>query len=197
MNYGKIIHTVWGCGLDSTGSGRGPVMGSCEHSNEPPVFIKGGEFLKQLSNYKILKELVCWGATPKLSSKFHSSPLPTHPNPTLQWTSHKHKQKQCNLKALRFPGCLLRPVLLRGLMEKFVDSPSYSELDLCGGAVMVSFFKSLPWQVMHFLQHSAHFSKTCCRLLITSKFLALVLPFRGWKSPEITWGEIWTVWQMF
>jgi hypothetical protein len=25
--------------------------------------------------------------------------------------------------------------------------------------------------------------------LITSKFLALVLPFHGWKGPEIAWGE--------
>jgi hypothetical protein len=22
-------------------------------------------------------------------------------------------------------------------------------------------------------------------------------PFHGWKSPEITWGKTWTVWQMF
>jgi hypothetical protein len=66
-----------------------------------------------------------------------------------------------------------------------------------GGAVMVSFSKYLPWQVMHFLQRSAHFSKTCCRSLITSKYLALELPFYGWKSPEIAWGEIWTVWRLF
>jgi hypothetical protein len=32
---------------------------------------------------------------------------------------------------------------------------------------------------------------------ITSKFLASELPFHDWKSPEIAWGEIWTVWQMF
>jgi hypothetical protein len=50
---------------------------------------------------------------------------------------------------------------------------------------------------MHFLQHSTHFSKTRCRPLITSKFLAQELPFHGWKSPEIAWGEIWTVWRMF
>jgi hypothetical protein len=34
-------------------------------------------------------------------------------------------------------------------------------------------------------------------LLITSKFFASELPFHGWKSPEIAWGEIWTVWRMF
>jgi hypothetical protein len=32
------------CGLDSSGSGKGPVEGSCEHSNEPLGSIKYGEF---------------------------------------------------------------------------------------------------------------------------------------------------------
>jgi hypothetical protein len=41
---------------------------------------------------------------------------------------------------------------------------------------------------MHFLQRSTRFSKTRCRPLITSKFLALELHFHGWKSPEIAWG---------
>jgi hypothetical protein len=45
---------------------------------------------------------------------------------------------------------------------------------------------------MHFIQCSIHFSKTCCKPLITSKFLALEHSFHGWKSPEIAWGEIWT-----
>jgi hypothetical protein len=78
------------------------------------------------------------------------------------------------------------------LFEKFVDSPYYSDLELYGGAVMAFFFfsKYLPWQPMHFLKHSTHFLKTCCRLLITSKFLALGLPSRGWKTREIAWGEI-------
>jgi hypothetical protein len=47
--------------------------------------------------------------------------------------------------------------------EKFVDSPYYSESEICGGAVTVSFPKYLPWQAIHFLQLSTHFSKTCCR----------------------------------
>jgi len=34
-----------GCGLDSSGSGQGPLGGCCEHGNEPPGSIKGGEFL--------------------------------------------------------------------------------------------------------------------------------------------------------
>jgi hypothetical protein len=72
-----------------------------------------------------------------------------------------------------------------------VDSPCYSESELCRGAVTVSFSKHFPWQAMHFLQRSTHFSKTCCRPLITSKCLTSELPFHGWKGPEIAWGEIW------
>jgi hypothetical protein len=53
----------------------------------------------------------------------------------------------------------------------------------------VSFSKYFPWQEMHFLQRSTHFSKTCCIPLITSKFLALKLPFHGRKGPEIPWGD--------
>jgi hypothetical protein len=33
---------------------------------------------------------------------------------------------------------------IRGLFVKFVDSPYYSESELCGGAVTVSFSKYLP-----------------------------------------------------
>jgi hypothetical protein len=73
----------------------------------------------------------------------------------------------------------------------------YSDSEVCGGAMTVSFSKYLPWQAMHFLQRSTHFSKTCCRPLITSKCLASELPFHGWESPEIAWGEIWTLWRTF
>jgi hypothetical protein len=72
-----------------------------------------------------------------------------------------------------------------------MDSFYYSEWELCGGAVTVSLPKYLPWQAMYFLQRSTHFSKTCCRPLISSKFLASKPPFHGWKNPEIAWGEIW------
>jgi hypothetical protein len=51
--------------------------------------------------------------------------------------------------------------VVRGPFEKFVDSTHYSDSELCGGVVMVSFSKYLPWQAMHFLQDSTHFSKTC------------------------------------
>jgi hypothetical protein len=38
-----------------------------------------------------------------------------------------------------------------GPFAEFVDSPSYSQSELCGGAVTVSFSKYLPWQAIHFL----------------------------------------------
>jgi hypothetical protein len=88
--------------------------------------------------------------------------------------------------------CIQNFLDIRGPFAKFVDSPYYSESKLCGGAVTVSFSKHLPWQAMHFLQRSTHCSKTCCRPLITSKFLASSeLPFHGSKSPKIGGGEIW------
>jgi hypothetical protein len=57
----------------------------------------------------------------------------------------------------------------------------------CGDGLI---FEIPPWQAMHFLQCSTHFSKTCCRPLMTSKFLISELTFHGWKSPEIAWSEI-------
>jgi hypothetical protein len=58
---------------------------------------------------------------------------------------------------------MINIIYIRGPFEKFVDSPYYSESEICGGAVTVYFTKHFPWQEMHFLQRSTHFSKTCCR----------------------------------
>jgi hypothetical protein len=38
------------CGLDSTGTGYGPVAGCCEHGNELSGSTQGGEFLKYVSD---------------------------------------------------------------------------------------------------------------------------------------------------
>jgi hypothetical protein len=91
-------------------------------------------------------------------------------------------------------------LILRVPFEKFVDSSYYSESERCGGAV--SFSKHLPRQAIHFLQRSTHFSKTCCRpfaasfrRIVEQAVLTSELPFYGWKSPEIAWGEMWTVWR--
>jgi hypothetical protein len=71
-------------------------------------------------------------------------------------------------------------MFIRGPFAKFVDSPYYSESELCGGAVTV-FFEVPP---------------------LASDPLPITLHprlenVRGWKSPQIARGEIWTVWQMF
>jgi hypothetical protein len=75
------------------------------------------------------------------------------------------KSLLCPFQGYAYSMCVC--VCIRGPFEKFLDPPYYSESELCGGAVTVSFSKYLPWQVMHFFQRSAHFSKTCCRPLIT------------------------------
>jgi hypothetical protein len=95
-------------------------------------------------------------------------------------------EENCRLLALKKTLVATSLKKLGGPIEKFVDLLYYSESKLCGGAVTVSFSKYLPWQAMHFLQRSTHFSKTCCRPLINSKFLTPELHFHGWKSPEIT-----------
>jgi hypothetical protein len=48
----------------------------------------------------------------------------------------------------------------------FVNSPYYYESELGECAVTVCFSKYLPWQMIHFLQRSNQFSKSCCRPLI-------------------------------
>jgi hypothetical protein len=42
---GVFKNMVRGCVLESSGSGYGPVVESCEHSHEPSGCIKGVEFL--------------------------------------------------------------------------------------------------------------------------------------------------------
>jgi hypothetical protein len=95
-------------------------------------------------------------------------------------------------------------VFIRGPFVKFVDALYYSESELCGDAVTVSSSKFLTWQAMYFLQRSTHFSKTCCRpfaasfrRIVEQAVLTSELPFQGWSSLEIAWGEIWTLWRMF
>jgi hypothetical protein len=35
------------------------------------------------------------------------------------------------------------------------------------------------------------------RRIVVQAVLTSELPFHGWMSPEIAWGEIWTIWRMF
>jgi hypothetical protein len=46
----------WDCGLDSSGSGQGPVAGSCEHGNQLSGSIKFWEFLEWLTDCWLLKK---------------------------------------------------------------------------------------------------------------------------------------------
>jgi hypothetical protein len=59
-----------------------------------------------------------------------------------------------------------------------------SESELCGGAMTVFFSKYLPWKAIQFLLRSTHFSKTCCRPSINSKFLASELPSHVGKAQK-------------
>jgi hypothetical protein len=47
------------CGLDSCGSGQAPVVGFCEHGNEPSGSIKCREFLDYLSLLSAFQEGLC------------------------------------------------------------------------------------------------------------------------------------------
>jgi hypothetical protein len=66
-----------------------------------------------------------------------------------------------------------------------VDSPYYSESELGGDAVTVSFSKYLPWQAMHFLQHSTHVLHTTDHLEIS----CLEAPFSWLEKPRNRMGR--------
>lgn len=40
-----VLNGVWDCGLDSSGSGHGPVTVSCEHGNETSGSVLDGKFI--------------------------------------------------------------------------------------------------------------------------------------------------------
>jgi hypothetical protein len=54
----------------------------------------------------------------------------------------------------------------------------------------VSFSKYLPWQAMHFLQRSTHFSKNVLQTVDYLEISCLGAPSHGQKSQDIAWGEI-------
>jgi hypothetical protein len=51
-------------GLDSSGSGQGPVEGPCGHGNEPSGFIKCWKILEWLRNWQLLKYTAPWSYIP-------------------------------------------------------------------------------------------------------------------------------------
>jgi len=44
------------CELSSSGSGQGPMAGTCAQSNEPLVYIKFGQLTKLAKNYWLCKK---------------------------------------------------------------------------------------------------------------------------------------------
>jgi hypothetical protein len=52
-----ILKRIWvrSCELELSVSGKRPVAGFCEQSNEPLDSIKGGAYIELLSDYKLLK----------------------------------------------------------------------------------------------------------------------------------------------
>jgi hypothetical protein len=66
-------------------------------------------------------------------------------------TAWHHKPEDLDLKHHRHESLKIYN-MVRGPFEKFVDSRYYSESELCGGAVTVSFSKYLP-QKLHIMLH--------------------------------------------
>jgi hypothetical protein len=62
----------------------------------------------------------------------------------------KFSKMWCNFRVNSLQQLDMSYVIL-GPFEKFVDSHYYSESELCGGAMTVSFSKYLPWQAIHFI----------------------------------------------
>jgi hypothetical protein len=76
---------------------------------------------------------------------------------------------------------------LRGLFAEFMDSPYYSKLELCRGAVIISFSEHLPWQTVHFLQCSTHFSML--QIVDHFKIFCLGAPFSWLEKPRNCTGR--------
>jgi len=56
MDLREILCEGLNCGLNSSGSGLGLAVRSCEHDNETSDSIKREEFLERLSDCQLLKE---------------------------------------------------------------------------------------------------------------------------------------------
>jgi hypothetical protein len=78
-----------------------------------------------------------------------------------------------------------------------VDSLYYSESELTGGAVTVSFFEVHPLASDALLTTLNSLLENVLQTVDHFEISFHELPFHGWKSPQIAWGEIWTVWRMF
>jgi hypothetical protein len=59
-------------GLDASGSGEGPVVGSCKHEHEPSDSIKGGEFSDSDIQFNTV---ICGSISQYFTDNFHSEKM--------------------------------------------------------------------------------------------------------------------------
>jgi hypothetical protein len=85
-------------------------------------------------------------------------------------------------------GGSVPPPLVRGPFAKFVNSPYYSESELCGGAVTVSFSKYLRWQAMLFLQRPTHFLENVLQTFDNFEISCLEVPLSWLEKPRYCMG---------
>jgi hypothetical protein len=70
-----------------------------------------------------------------------------------------------------------------------MDSPYYSESELCVGAVTVSFSTYLLWQAINVLQRSTHFSKNVLQTVDHFEISCLGAPFSWLEKPRNRMGR--------
>jgi hypothetical protein len=73
---------------------------------------------------------------------------------------------------------------IQGPFAKFVDSPYYSESELCGGVVMVSFLKHLPWQANALLTMLHPLLENILQTIDHFKISCLGAPFSWLEKPR-------------
>jgi hypothetical protein len=105
------------------------------------------------------------------------------------WKSQISHQQTCNvlgqvdllfMTAIR-KVCGLTLLLRVGTLWRCGDGLFFEVPPLASDALLTTLHPLLE----NVLQTIDHFEISC-----------LGAPFHGWKSPEIAWGEIWTVWRM-
>jgi hypothetical protein len=79
-----------------------------------------------------------------------------------------------------------------------VDSPYYSDSELCGGAVTVSLSEVSPLATDALLTTLHPLLENVLQTVDHFEISCLGAPFYGWeKKQKAHGGEIWTVWRMF
>jgi hypothetical protein len=150
--------------------------------------LHGNKFLEQIQRENCR---ICNSSGKSGKQKWNPKKFGCFRSPSMQETNIEKEI----IFSLSSPQCIIiyRHYIyyIRRPFEKFVDSSYYSESELCGGAVTVSFSKYIPWQATHFLQCYTHFSKTCCRQFAESFRRSLGAPFSWLEKPRnLTWRDL-------